>query len=48
MLRVLAYSGGRVIALASNVTAVCASNLPFSLAPVCMAIDVLPRMFPDI
>lgn len=33
-------------ALASNVTAVCASALPFSLAPVCITIAVLSNIFP--
>ena len=39
-------SYGTVMALAINVTAVCASALPFSVAPVFIVIFVLANIFP--
>ncbi len=40
------YGVGTVMVLAINVTAVCASALPFSLAPLVIAIFVWANIFP--
>src|SRR6202034_2345102 len=40
------FGAALLMLLASNVTAVCDSALPFSFAPVFIVIAVLPRMMP--